>query len=268
MNLAPIGVVVVVILIVFAWFGLRARNARIARRVGLTRLDQQEPPTGLRAVLDRSIGMYLVRRLAARPARAITTAVTSSDPSVPPGPRERLLRDSGYALLGLIALALLASAILPFGSPGHPPTATDPALHPAQATPTSDAAISTAIPGSSPIGTPRGSVAAETFGRDQTARATAAAKPPATPGRTPRHPTPAPTGGPTPTATPTPSEGPTPTPTVSPAPTPTPTASPTPTPGPTPTPSPTPTPEPTPTPDPTPTPVATVLDPPGRGPRA
>jgi hypothetical protein len=248
MDLAPITVVVV-ILTALVWFGLRSRDARIARRVGLTRLDRQEPPTGLRGVLDRSIGMYLVRRLAAHPARAITTAVAASDPSIPPGPRERLVRDSGYALLGLIALALLASAFLPLGSPGQPPTTTDSALHRAQATPTSDAAIATAIPDSSPIGTSRGSVAAETFGPGRTARATAATKPPATPGRSTPRPTPtsAPTAGPTPTATPQTSAGPTPTPTASPTPTPGPTPSPTPTPTPTPTEAPTPTPDPTPT---------------------
>ncbi|HEY8636158.1 MAG TPA: hypothetical protein VIL81_02750 [Candidatus Limnocylindrales bacterium] len=176
----------------------------------------------------------------------VATAVRPPVTSVPP--RERLVRDTGIALVGLTVLGLAVVTLWPHGSNG-PPVQGLPGVVRASGPVTSTTlagATSTSAPGASPSGV----VLSET-GRPTRAPTVS---PVVTPSATHRRAgTPRPTTNPT--ATP-PGSTPSPIPTPSPGLTPSPEPSATPITTPEPTPLPTPEPTPTPTPDPTPTPTA------------
>ncbi len=199
------------------------------------------------------------RAAATRPAAGAGRAIRTPKPATG-APRERLVRDSGIALLALATIGLVAVVLWPHGPTGQPeqsvfgvdrtvvtpgPTGEVDAAT-AQATTGASDEPQTAAPGSGATSPP-------------ITHATAAAGQPTPrlpPGATPRPtsrlaPTPTPTTGAT--ATPTPGATPTPEPTPTDTPAPTPTDTPTPTPTDTPTPTPTDTPTPTPA-DPTPSP--------------
>ena len=160
--------------------------------------------------------------------------------------RERLVRDSGAALLVLAVIGIVAIA-WPYG-PSASPTASVFSVVRGSASHGTDAGSSNGPLGSGPVAasvpvlvaTPSGDVAGETnvpiqstaptLARPPTAKPTAAATPQVTP-----TPTPAPT--PVPTATMTPQPTPTPIASPTPEPTPAPTSSPTPEPTPEPSPS-------------------------------
>ena len=224
------------------------------------------PVDGALDVVDRSVGMYVLRRLTgrsaskpavsderpvvltaeqvayrigavARPSTAAPEKAASglnrltparpvvATPVSPGAQRERLVRDSGVALITLAALGLIAAMVWPSSpAPNGGPTGSVFAVDRAVVTPgpTEDSEAATPAP--------TGEVAAETEVPVLTPRPSAkpaapavvaphGAKPRATPRptRTPR-PTPTPTPTPKPTATPTA----TPNPTATPEPTPTP----------------------------------------------
>ena len=248
------------------------------------------PVEGALDVVDRSIGMYLLRRLtgrqtskpshsdqpaviltaeqvayrigaAAQPPVAPRTGAPNLDRLTPGGattvtpraagaPRERLVRDSGIALLALVVVGLAVVALAPHGPTGEPtgsvfvvnravvtPGPTDE-VEAATPRPTGEVAVETDVPASTPgltVGVTPAPNATPAHGTTATPRPTPRVT--LRPGQTPT-PTPRPTATPTsnPTATPTPTPTPTETPTETP--TPTPTETPTPTPTETPTPSP------------------------------
>jgi hypothetical protein len=262
-------------------------------------------------VIDRSIGMYLLRRLTGRPKTtkpptsdepavalsadevAYRIGVTGTqnpaphEPSVPqsplvggppaaavpglgrlspgltrtatprtPGaPRERLVRDSGVALLALVVVGLVAVLFWPHGPTGEPQGSVF-VVDRAVVTPSPTGEVDAATAENSGEPETPGESAEPT--QPVTPGSTSAIAPPAAkatprvtlrPGQTPT-PTPRATPKPTPTPTATPSSTPDITPTPTPTPEPTPTLTPTPEPTPTPTPEPTPTPTPEPTPSP------------------
>ena len=187
-------------------------------------------------------------------AGPVGTAVTRPATAAP---RERLVRDSGIALLVLAMIGLVAIVFWPHGPTGQP----EQSVFGANRTvvtpgPTGEVDAATGEPSASGPGEPGTVTTTSEATSPIVSRATAAAGAPTPklpPGATPR-PTSklAPTPRPTVTApTPTPTTGPTPTPIETPTPTPTPVDTPTPTPPETPTPTPPETPTPTP-PDPTP----------------
>ncbi len=203
---------------------------------------------------------------AAARAAAARTTVGRPAPKIPSGaaaPRERLVRDSGIALLALATIGLVAVVLWPHGPTGQPEQSVF-GVNRTVVTPGPtgevDAATAEATTGAS--GEPETAVPTSDATPPVVSRATAPIGQPTPtlpPGATPRPtakggPTPRPTATPTSTATagttPTPTG--TPTPTDTPAPTPTDTPTPTPTDTPTPTPTDTPTPTPADTPDPTP----------------
>ena len=264
-----------------------------------------EPPKpgavdGALDVVDRSIGMYLLRRLTGRPTTSkppppdepavalsadevayrigvagtpqpathvaapksplvggpTATAVTAAarptaglarptTPGAPVAPRERLVRDSGVALLALVVVGLVAVLFWPHDPTGEPRG--------------SVFVVNREVVTPSPTGEVEAATA-ENSGEPETPIASAEPTGPLTPGSTPgTHPTAKPTPRVTlrPGQTPTPTPRTTPTPTSNPTTTPssTPDVTPTPTPDVTPPPTPEPTPTPTPEPTPTPTPV-------------
>ncbi len=249
------------------------------------------PVEGALDVVDRSIGMYLLRRLTGRqaskppgsdqPAVILTTeqvayrigAAGARPPAAPAtaaSEQDRLTPGRGPAGtprtaaaprerlvrdsgVALLALAAvgLAVVIWPKGGPTDEPTGSVFVVNRALLTPAPTGVVEAATP------EPTGEVAVETdtpLTPEPTPLVTS--EPPA-PGRPatarPRFtPRPGQTPAPTPRPTPTPTSNPTLTPTA----TPTPTTTPDPTPDPTPTPTPTPAPPPAPTPEPTPTPTA------------
>lgn len=153
----------------------------------------------------------------------------------PPPPRSRVLRDAGFALIALSAIALVAVVAWPHGPAGGRPTGSFVAVAPASATPhttpkaTPAPPVATATPMPTPVPTP-------------VPTAVPTPIPPLIPTETPL-PTALPTAAPTPKATAKPTAQPasaTPRPTARPTPTPTPKPTPKPTPVPTPTPTPTP----------------------------
>jgi hypothetical protein len=266
---------------------------------------------GARDVIDRSIGMYLLRRVASRrpikpttddaelasavltadevayrigaagadhparrdvtapPARVGAAAVADeaapagaarltpgptyrTSSGGPPAPRERLVRDSGIALLALAGVGLAAFAFWPHPPAGEPESSffvVNRAVVTPEPTGEVDAATSEpSVDVSIDPATPAVSAQPTTPTRpDPTTAGSAAPRARPTARLTPR---PATTTAPTATRTPTPPPGPTVKPTAKPTPTPAPTG----TPPPTPEPTEPPTPEPTapPTPDPTP----------------
>jgi hypothetical protein len=171
----------------------------------------------------------------------------------PAAPRERLVRDSGIALLALAGVGLAAFAFWPHPPAGEPESSFF-VVNRAVVTPeptgevdaaTSEPSVDVSI---DPAATPAVSAEPTTPTRpDPTTAGSAAPRARPTARLTPR---PATTTAPTATRTPTPPPGPTVKPTAKPTATPAPTDTPPPTPEPTPTP--TPTEEPPPTPDPTP----------------
>ena len=190
-------------------------------------------------------------RQAVPPASAAVHQAQTARPAPgmePRAPRERLARDTGLALAGLLAVGLVAVLIWPAGSPGQQPAGSDNDIAGASDTPETSASaipVATSVVGAGE--SPGGSVAEETF-------APSAAATPAQP--TPPRATPRPTTRPTPRAP----SAPTPTPRVTTTPLPTPVPSPEPSESVTPTPSPTlePTPSAEPTPPPEPTPSASA----------
>ncbi len=241
----------------------------------------------LRDIVDRSVGLYLVRRLlrrsterierhrlpplsaeevayrigvagATRQPHARPMVLTQVAPTVaapvrvlPRAPargtfevRDRLIRDTGAALAGLAAVALLAVAVWP-PTPDHSvlSLATTPG-------PSAAAVVATEAPSAGPASPPAASPSPEPASLEPSVTPV---PPSAVPSDAPR-PDPIATGGSTTVRPPGPYATPRPTASPRPTPTPTPTAGPTPTvaPGPTPSPSATPTPTSEPTPAPTP----------------
>jgi hypothetical protein len=266
---------------------------------------------GARDVIDRSIGMYLLRRVASRrpikpttddaelasavltadqvayrigagasghrarrdvaaPTALIGAAATGEDAEPggaarlspgptyrtssggPAAPRERLVRDSGIALLALAGVGLAAFAFWPHPPAGEPESSffvVNRAVVTAEPTgqvdaATSEPSVDVSIDPAAPAVT---AVPTTPTRPDPTTAGSAAPRARPTARLTPR---PATTTAPTATRTPTPPPGPTVKPTAKPAATPAPTDTPPPTPEPTPPPTPEPTPPPTP--DPTP----------------
>jgi hypothetical protein len=242
-------VLAIVAVIFVAWLALRGRAVwpRWGHGDGLDRGAEAKLSSDRIAERLRTLGAQSASReepaLPVDQPLPVTRSVTPAASSV--DRRERLVRDTGYALIALAALVLLASSLPSLGDPGGRPGATHVGIDQG-ARPSSESAASTA----SPAGSAGGAVAGETFvpvpsaTAPMTAGATPRPTPRRTPGQTGARPTSTPTAGPTPSgvATPQPSL----------------TAPPTPSPDPTPpvTPTPAPTPEPTPdaTPDPTPSP--------------
>jgi hypothetical protein len=247
-------------------------------------------------VIDRSIGMYVLRRLTGRGTRkpdepdsavvlsadqvayrigaagAAPAAAAGAAPGATPSPaeapdshtplaratraprpaagapRERLVRDSGAALLALATIGLVAVVIWPHGPSGQP----EQSIFGVDGTvvtpgPTGEVEAATAEATTDASGEPQTAPPTSEATAPVLTRATAAVGQPAPklpPGTTPRPtsrlaPTPRPTAAPTASAT----AGATPSPEATPSPTPEPTATPTPTPTPTPAP-----PDPTPSP--------------------
>jgi len=198
---------------------------------------RRRPVAALWSVVDRSIGMWIVRRLAGRPDRLVVSgdAPDGGAPRPAGADRRRVLwRDAAVVLAFAAVVMLVVEIVVPRLPHGAVLTATDGGGFPAEVTLTpSPGSTDTAAAPSSP--TARPAEVTEPPGAspttDPTASAPASAEPSATvaPDRT---------GAPT--ATPAPS------PTVTPRPTP----------------SPTPPPPPPPPPPPTPTPVPPVVTPP------
>jgi len=214
---------------------------------------ENSPASGPGTVIDRSIGMHLIRSLTGRSSdpsadEVVPPPVLTADEVayrigapgavVPerretPGPgrrvapldpalatpataaRRRLLRDSGAVLVGLSGLALIAIGVFP-GAGGSGPSRTFLSVSRAQGSPTTSPSDGLSV------------VLSETSRPSGKPSATAAATPAATRARTTTPvrpatptPTPRPTPRPTPTPTPTPRRS-TPRPTATPAPTPVP----------------------------------------------
>jgi hypothetical protein len=255
----------------------------------------------VRDVIDRSIGVFLIRKLTRRPTAppeeptipptpltadevAYRIGVTGAqpparpDPSVPPRPlvtggvantvtpgpeldrltpgrpiaatppvavgrRERLVRDSAVALLGLVAIGVAAVVVSPHSPSGEPDgsvfvvnraidsQAPSDTIDATSAEPTGEVAVETDTPASMPESTPRDTPKPPAPVKPPTAHPIPRATPRSTPtSRSTPKPTSMPTAAPTPAPTPTPTAVPTPEPT--PAPTPDPTATPTPLPTP------------------------------------
>lgn len=167
---------------------------RLIRRTGSVRPDAVEdgekPPAHgrLPATIDRSVGMFVLRRLTGRAmtggtdglpaaptdtlsvdelarrigvAERIPSGPARSPGILPHGPRRRLIRDSGLALIGLATLALVIVTVMPPGRVTEPPRSGTPG------------AITRATPAAADVATPVAAAVA-------TAVAAAAATPSAT----------------------------------------------------------------------------------------
>lgn len=222
------------------------------------------PLAGAGDVIDRSIGMYILRRLTGRrssagadagragpsgvahrlaavgAARAITSfyaadpprssrRARSAVPVAPGAPRERLVRDTGIALVVLAVLGLALASLWPHGPFGRSPGGA-PGIAPGSQTPLPSATTST-DGASTPSANPSGDVLSETSAPTRAASTapTRTHRPSVTPKPTPK-PTASPTSIPTPALTPSPEPSPTPAPTPQPTPAPTPSPTPAPTP--------------------------------------
>ncbi len=199
---------------------------------------------------------------AAAPAMAVaagSSAAPTPEPVARPvvvarAPRERLMRDTGMALVVLAAVGLIAVAVSPSGPAGRPTQSVFSVIRAsATAEPSADPEASESQPSVTPV--PSGNVAAETdtpvaspthaSGARQAPTSAPAVPPRPTPTQV-RTATPRPTPTHRATASPTPTDGSTPSPLESATPPPPPTPTPEPTPEPTPSPTPLPTPEPSP----------------------
>ncbi len=234
---------------------------QVAYRIGAIGATRAVPP-GSADPSEPRAPLVVGPAAAATAARAATHPATEVGPATHtprPGaaaPRDRLVRDSGVALLVLATVGLAAVVLWPHGPTGEP----DQSIFGVNRTvatpgPTGEVEAATAEPtdGVSPGASSEPGTAVPTSPVVPRVTApTGQPTPKLPPGATPR-PTSrlAPTPNPTTGATATPTTGATPTP--EPTPTPTPEETPTPTPEPTPEPTPTPTPDPTPTPTPDPT---------------
>lgn len=224
---------------------------QVARRIGAAGAPQALPP---KPAEDFERGLPLVATTAAATRASVGRPPTTTRPGAG-APRERLVRDSGIALLALATIGLVAVVLWPHGPTGQPEQSVF-GVNRTVVTPGPtgevDAATAEATTGAS--SEPGTAVPTSDATSPVVPRATGAAVQPTPrlpPGATPRPtsrlaPTPPPTA--TPTPTPTPGETATPTPEATPTPTPEETATPTPEVTPTPTPEETATPTPDPTP--------------------
>jgi hypothetical protein len=227
-----------------------------------TREPNETPLAGAGEVIDRSIGMYVLRRLigrrsgprsdvgragptdvahrlaAAGTARAVTSFYAADPPRssrrapsgvpVPLGaPRERLVRDTGIALVALAILGLAVANLWPSGPFGRSPAGGPGVVResqtplPSAPPPTNGASTPSAGPSGVVLSETSAPSYAPTVTPTRTHRPAVTPKPTAsaiaipTPRLTPS-PEPSPTSGPTPITSPTPTAPPTPPPTASP----------------------------------------------------
>jgi hypothetical protein len=254
---------VAVLLAGVAAFAARSGGGTGSATAGLRRSAAR--PTGVRGVIDRSVGMWLLRGLAGRgdhrPPPARSTLPTTSPERAPPS-RTGIFRDASIVLFALVFAVLVTSQLVPPGPQQQVLGATSDPRFPAEVSLDPNVAVPPNVALGSSDPSPRVPIASSTGGAPTEGPVV---DPPAT--EAPVDPTASlvpPSLTPPPTVAPTaaPTEAPTADPTATPRPTLRPTPAPTPTrPPPTPPPSttPQPTPPPTPTPAPTPPPPIAVL---------